>query len=275
MTNIINPVIVLGGLGLLFGVLLSIASKIFVVAVNPKVEEVLGILPGANCGACGYPGCAGCAAAIVEGQAPTTACTIGGAKVAAKVADAMGVNAGAFNKKVAVVKCQGDCDKAKDKYIYQGIADCRIQSTLAGGQKECTYGCLGCGTCFDVCKFNAIRMIDGIAVVNKENCTACNACVVACPKNIIELIPYESTAVVKCMSQDKGKEVRGYCSVGCIGCQICVKNCPTDAFTFENNLARINYEKCIDCLICVEKCPTKAIDNMSIVSEEFAKEFAN
>ncbi len=275
MTNIINPVVVLGGLGLLFGVLLSIASKIFVVEVDPKIEEVLNALPGANCGACGYPGCAGCAAAIAQGKAPVTACTIGGQKVAESVADIMGVNAAQMDRNVAVVLCQGDCEKAKDKYVYQGLQDCRIQATLAGGQKECSYGCLGCGSCFDVCEFNAIRMIDGIAVINKENCTACNKCVEICPKKIIEMVPYESTAIVKCKSEDLGKLVRGYCSTGCIGCKICVKNCPTEAFSFENNLAWINYDKCINCLVCVEKCPTNAIDNSSIVSEEFAREFAS
>ncbi len=275
MSAILNPVVVLGGLGLLFGVLLSIASKVFAVYVDPKVEEILNALPGANCGACGFPGCAGLAGALADGKAPTNACTIGGQKVANHVAEILGVNAATFDKKVAVVLCQGDCDKAKDKYKYHGIKDCRIQTTLAGGQKECSYGCVGCGSCFDVCEFNAIRMINGIAVVNAENCTACNKCVEICPKNIIELVPYESHAVVKCMSKDPGKLVRSYCSVGCIGCQICVKNCPTDAFSFENNLARINYDKCINCMVCVEKCPTNAIDNTSIISEEFAKRFAS
>lgn len=275
MSEILNPIIVLGGLGLLFGVLLSIASKLFAVKVDPKVEELLSALPGANCGACGYPGCAGLANALAEGRAPTNACSIGGQKVANHVAEILGVNAASFDKKVAVVLCQGDCDKSKNKYEYQGLQDCRIQSTLAGGKKECSYGCVGCGSCFDVCKFDAIRMIDDIAVVNRDKCTACNKCVEICPKKIIELVPYTNNAVVKCKSQDPGKMVRSYCSVGCIGCQICVKNCPTDAFSFENNLARINYDKCINCMVCVEKCPTNAIDNVSIVSEDFAQKFAN
>jgi Na+-translocating ferredoxin:NAD+ oxidoreductase RNF subunit RnfB len=275
LTEILNPIVILGGLGLLFGVLLSIASKMFAVQIDPKVEELLNALPGANCGACGYPGCEGLANALADGKAPTNACSIGGQKVANHVAEILGVNAAEFEKQVAIVLCQGDCDKAKDKYVYQGLQDCRIQTALAGGKKECSFGCIGCGSCFDVCQFNAIRMIDGIAVVNRENCTACNKCVEICPKNIIELVPYEKNAVVKCKSLDSGKAVRGYCSVGCIGCQICVKNCPTDAFSFENNLAKINYEKCINCMICVEKCPTKAIDDVSIVSEDFAKRFAS
>lgn len=259
MTNIINPVLVLAGLGMLFGVLLSIASKAFAVKIDPKITEVLDALPGANCGACGFPGCEGLATAIANGEAPVNSCPIGGQKVADNVADIMGLNAANMEKKVATVLCQGDCEKAKEKYEYEGINDCRVEMNLADGAKTCPYGCLGCGTCFDVCPFDAIRMVDGIAVIDKEKCTACMKCIDICPKHIIQLVPYDNKVVVKCKSEDKGKDVRGYCSIGCIGCRICVKNCPEDAFTFENNLARINYDKCTNCGICVEKCPAKCI----------------
>ena len=259
MGNILYPVSVLGGVGLLFGVLLSIASKVFKVEVDPKIEEVLEALPGANCGACGFPGCAGLATAIAEGKAPVNACPIGGQKVADQVAEIMGVSAGAVDKKVAVVLCQGSCDKAKDKFVYEGVEDCRYETELADGAKACSYGCLGCGTCYDVCQFDAIRMVDGVAVIDKEKCTACMKCIDVCPKGIIELVPYDNEYVVKCKSEDKGKEVRANCSIGCIGCRLCVRNCPSDAFTFENNLAKINYDKCTNCGICEEKCPTKAI----------------
>lgn len=261
MTYIIYPIIVLGGLGITFGVLLSFASKVFSVAVDPKVDELYRALPGANCGACGYPGCAGLASALAEGRAPVNACPIGGQKVADHVAEILGLNATSVEKNVAVVLCQGDCDKAKDKYIYEGIQDCRISSKLADGQKACSYGCLGCGTCYNVCPFDAIEMVNGIAVIDREKCTACMKCIEICPKKIIELVPYDKHAIVKCKSEDTGKVVRSICSIGCIGCKICVKNCPEDAFTFENNLAKIIYEKCTNCMICVEKCPTNAIDN--------------
>lgn len=259
MTDIINPIIVLGGLGLAFGVLLSIASNVFAVEIDPKVEEIRSVLPGANCGACGFPGCDGLANAIAKGNAPVTACSVGGNPVAEQVADIMGVNATNVDRNVATVLCQGDCNKAKDKYRYEGIKDCRAANILQGGSKACSFGCLGCGTCKEVCAFDAITMVDGVAVIDKEKCTACMKCIEVCPKAIIELVPYDNQFVVKCKSKDTGKEVRNKCTIGCIGCQICVKNCPVDAFSFENNLAKINYDKCINCGVCAEKCPTKAI----------------
>lgn len=259
MMDIINPIIVLGGLGLLFGVLLSVASNVFAVEVDPKVEAVRSALPGANCGACGFPGCDGLANAIAEGRAPVTACPVGGTPVAEAVGEIMGVNAINVDRNVATVLCQGDCEKAKEKFVYEGIQDCRSANMVQGGSKACSYGCLGCGTCKDVCEFDAIKMIDGIAVIDKDKCTACMKCIDVCPKSIIELVPYDNEYIVKCKSEDTGKEVRSKCTVGCIGCQICVKNCPEDAFTFENNLAKIDYKKCINCGICAEKCPTKAI----------------
>ncbi len=268
MNDIIYPVMALGGLGIGFGVILSIASKFFEVPVDPKVEEILHALPGANCGACGFPGCGGLATALAEGRAPINACGPGGQKSADKIASILGTDSATVEKEVAVVLCQGDCDKAKDKYIYEGIQDCRISSRLSDGQKSCSYGCLGCGTCYDVCQFDAIRMINGVAVIDREKCTACKKCVVVCPKKIIEMVPYENEAIVKCKSEDTGKVVRSHCSIGCIACQICVKNCPSDAFTFENNLAKIIYDKCTNCGICVQKCPTKCIVNPVKTSEE-------
>lgn len=259
MSAILLPVSVLGGLGLIFGVSLSLASKVFAVESDPKSDKIREVLPGANCGACGYPGCDGCANAIVAGNAPTNACTVGGKSVAEKVADIMGTNAVEGIREVATVLCQGDCDKANNKYIYNGIRDCRAQNILAGGSKSCSYGCLGCGTCVDACNYDAINIVNGVAVVDKEKCVACKACISACPKNIIELVPYDQEVVVKCKSNDPGKAVRGNCSVGCIGCKICVKSCPEDAFSFENYLSKINYDKCTNCGICAEKCPTGAI----------------
>lgn len=259
MNIILEPITVLGGLGLIFGTSLSLASKVFAVKVDPKIEKVRNILPGANCGACGYPGCDGCASAIVEGEAPVTACSVGGQSVADEVSEIMGADAAEMVKEVATVLCQGDCEKAKEKYAYTGMRDCRAQNILAGGSKSCSYGCLGCGTCKDVCDYDAIKIINGVAFVDKEKCVACGACIDVCPKGIIELVPYDNEVVVKCKSNDKGKVVRKNCSTGCIGCQICVKSCPQDAFTFENYLAKINYEKCINCGICATKCPTNAI----------------
>ena len=257
--EILKPVLVLGVLGLLFGVLLSIASKVFAVEMNPVVGNILGVLPGANCGACGFPGCEGIANAIAEGKAPTNACPIGGNAVAQKVAAILGSEAGEVTRQVAVVRCNGTCDLAKDKYNYYGIKDCRYMAQIGGGNKACSYGCLGCGTCKDVCPFDAIEMVDGVAHIIKDKCKACNKCVVICPKKIIELMPYDRHTVIKCASQDKGKTVRENCKVGCIGCQICVKKCPKQSINFENNLAHIDYSGCIDCKTCVKNCPMKTI----------------
>ncbi|MFV9568642.1 MULTISPECIES: RnfABCDGE type electron transport complex subunit B [Thermoanaerobacter] len=259
MSGILYAIVVLGGLGFLFGSSLSLASKIFAFETNPKVKKIREVLPGANCGACGYPGCDAYANAIVEGKAPVNACSVGGNSVAKKIAEIMGVDDVEVERKVATVLCQGDRSKAKDKYLYNGIRDCRAQNILAGGCKSCPYGCLGCGTCVDVCDYGAIQIINGVAVIDKEKCVACKACIEVCPKGIIELVPYNQEVIIKCKSNDPGKVVRGYCSVGCIGCQICVRSCPEKAITFENYLAKINYEKCTNCGICAEKCPTGSI----------------
>ncbi len=257
--TILTPIIFLGIVGAFFGIVLSIASKVFAVEVDPKVIEVRNALPGANCGACGYPGCDGLAEAIVAGDAPTNACLIGGAESAEKVSAIMGVNASNVERKVATVLCQGDCDKAKNKYDYNDLKDCRLISDFQQGSKACSYGCCGGGTCVSVCEFDALHMVNGVAVVDKEKCVSCMKCINICPKKIIKLVPYKAKTVVKCQSYDKGKDVRVKCQVGCIACGLCEKNCPKDAIHVEDNLARIDYDKCINCGICVSKCPTGAI----------------
>jgi electron transport complex protein RnfB len=258
--NILLPIAALGGLGLLFGADLAFASKKFAVAVDPRTGAVRELLPGANCGACGHPGCDGFAAAIVLGKAPVDGCPVGGCALAETIGSIMGIEVQAFAPKVAKVLCQGTCDKAVDKYVYSGIKDCLAASMLFEGPKGCKYGCMGLGTCERVCPFDAIHVTDqGIAAVDPEKCTACNQCVAACPKNIIELIPKTAKVQVLCVSKDNAKAVKANCQVGCIGCRICVKACPVEAIGFGNNLARINYDKCTQCMVCVEKCPTKAI----------------
>ena len=242
----------------------------FAVEVDERVVKVRECLPGNNCGGCGYPGCDGLADAIVAGTAPVNGCPVGGAPVAAEIGKIMGVDAGAAVKKVAFVKCAGTCEKAKDKYQYVGIEDCRAAAAIPGaGGKACSSGCLGLGSCVTVCQFDAIRVTgDGIAQVDREKCVACGKCVDTCPKHLIELIPYESAQfktfyMVQCSSTDKGKDVMQVCEAGCIGCGICEKSCNFDAVHVENNIAHIDPEKCRGCGLCSMKCPKHVIIDVS------------
>lgn len=258
--NIIYPMLSIGGLGLVFGAGLGYAGKIFAVEEDPKLGEIMEVLPGANCGGCGFPGCSGCADAIVKGTAPVNACPVGGAAVAEKIGAIMGVEASTAEPVAAFVKCKGTCDVAKNKYEYFGISDCTMASHLAaGGAKGCSFGCLGLGSCQKACAFGAISIENGVAVIDKELCVACGKCVSACPKHLIELLPVKKKVKVQCSSKDKGKDVMANCSVGCIACKICEKNCPFDAIHVVDNIAVIDYDKCKACGICANKCPKKVL----------------
>lgn len=263
MNGIILAALVVGGTGLVIAVLLGVASEKFKVPVDEKEIAVRECLPGNNCGGCGYAGCDGLAKAIAAGEAPVGACPVGGAAVGAQIAEIMGVEAGTAEKKVAFVKCAGTCEKAKTKYIYSGNEDCvSAASVPGGGPKACEFGCVGFGSCVKVCDFDAIHVVDGIAVVNPENCVSCGKCVATCPKSLIELIPYISSkenVKVHCSSKGFGKPVKEVCSTGCIGCKMCTRVCETGAITVENNIAHIDYSKCTNCGACAEKCPSKII----------------
>lgn len=249
-----------GFIGLFIGVFLGIAAIRFKVKTDEKEEAVLGLLPGNNCGGCGFAGCSGLAAAIAKGEAAVNSCPVGGQPVADKIAAVMGVEAEAGVKKVAFVHCQGDCDKTTLDYEYTGIEDCRMLSFVPnGGAKSCNYGCLGYGSCVKVCPFDAIHVVNGVAVVDKEACKACGKCVEVCPKHLIELIPYDSKYVVACSSADKGSVTMKGCTVGCIGCGLCVKACPKEAVTVTDFHAKIEQEKCEGCGACAQKCPKGAI----------------
>ena len=258
--SILFPVIVLGIMAVIFGLILGFAGIKFKVEQDERVSLVRECLPGANCGGCGFAGCDALAAAIVDGSAPVNGCPVGGAAVAAKVGEIMGVAAEAGTKKTAFVKCSGDCESAKDKYVYFGAQDCGLENALAGGAKACAFGCLGDGNCVKACAFDAIHVVNGVAVVDKDKCVACGACIKACPKALIELVPYDSKVRVACSSHDMPKPTKDNCAKGCMGCKLCEKNCPNEAVKVDNFLAKVDYDKCTQCGACTEKCPTKAIN---------------
>ena len=260
VTGIIIAAAVVGILGILIGIFLGIASEKFKVEVDEKEILVRNELPGNNCGGCGYAGCDALAKAIAAGQAEVGACPVGGASTAEKIGAIMGVAGGTAEKKVAFVKCKGTCDKTKVQYNYYGVDDCKKESVVPGaGEKACTYGCMGYGSCVKACAFDAIHVVDGVAVVDKEKCVACGKCVSSCPNHLIELVPYKAEHLVQCSSHDKGKDVKSVCESGCIGCTLCTKQCEFDAIHMEDNLAVIDYEKCTNCGKCAEKCPVKVI----------------
>ncbi len=251
---------VVGGTGLFIGLFLGVAAKKFEVEVDEKEIEVRELLPGVNCGGCGYAGCDACAKAIAEGVAPVNVCPVANQEAYDAIANVMGTTAEVTEKEVAFVKCAGTCDKTKVNYEYYGVRDCKKAALVPGNaNKVCSYGCMGFGSCVKVCAFDAIHIVDGIAVVDKEKCTGCSKCTAECPNKLIDLVPFKGKTLVTCSSLDKGKDVKAGCSIGCIGCKLCVKACEFDAIHVNDNLALIDYEKCTNCGKCAAVCPVKVI----------------
>ena len=270
MNTILLTVLLVGGIGLVAGVGLSVASVVMAVPKDEKAEAIRECLPGANCGACGYSGCDGYAAALSKGEAKeTNLCAPGGSETAAAVAEILGVSAGSVKPMAALVHCNGGCENSKQKLQYNGVQSCVMASQLFGGQKECVYGCLGYGDCLNACPYDAIRICDGVARVDPLKCKACKKCIAACPKHLIELVPlHEPKAAVLCKNHNKGAFTRKECKVGCIGCMKCQKVCEHGAVKVENNTAHVDYEKCIGCGKCAEACPTGAIHTITLGGAE-------
>ena len=261
MNPIVLAIIVVTAIGLIGAVILVAASIFMYVPVDERIEKITEALPSANCGACGYAGCADYAKAVVEDGAPCSKCVPGGAAAAAAVAEIMGVDAaGAGTPMKAVVACSGTCGKTNKRFEFEGIHSCQAVKGFYGGDGLCTYGCLGYGDCVAACPFDAIHIVEGIAKVDREKCVGCGACAAACPNHIISLIPeHKRKPVVLCQNQDKGGDTRKACTAGCIGCMKCAKVCPKDAITVENFLAHIDQDKCVGCQLCVKECPMGVI----------------
>ena len=277
MVEILIGIAILGGLGLLFGLVLAAASKVFYVETDPRLDLLNEALPGANCGGCGYAGCAGYAEAVLKGEAPIGLCNSGGTECAVAMGGIMGVKVDAMTRKVALVRCSGyrstDASGkeigAKLKAEYEGFLDCMAASKVGGnGPLSCKFGCLGFGNCVKACQYDAIHVVDGVAKVDREKCRGCMACAAACPRSLIVPVDYDKHTVIACHSEAKGAvTVRG-CTQGCIGCGICLKICPHDAIKIEKNLAVIDYSICTSCGLCAAVCPKKLIASPNDTSEE-------
>ena len=264
--DILIAIALLGGLGMIFGLVLAAASKVFYVETDPRLDQLNECLPGANCG--GY------AEAVLKGEAPIGKCASGGNECAQAMAAIMGVKAEAVARKVALVKCSGQktydevgnqIGGAKVKGIYEGFNDCLAASKVGGrGPLSCMYGCLGYGTCVKACKYDAIHVIDGVAKVDVEKCVGCGACMAVCPRGVITTVEYGTDVIIACNSNAKGAVTARSCTAGCIGCGLCKKICPVEAITIDRNLAVIDYSKCTSCGLCATVCPKHLIADAKI-----------
>ena len=272
--EILIAIAILGGLGLVFGLVLAAASKVFYVESDPRLEQLTACLPGANCGGCGYAGCGAFAEAVLKGEAPIGKCASGGNECAKAMAAIMGVEAAEVTRKVAMVCCSGErsydaegnlTKGAKMKATYEGFHDCLAASKVGGsGPLSCKYGCLGYGTCTKACKFGAISVKTGDAVVVEDLCVGCMACAQVCPRKLIIPVKPNRNVVIACNSLSKGATTNRACSVGGIGCGKCVKTCPNGAITVSSNHAVIVYSKCDCCGKCAEGCPKGLIKNSKV-----------
>ena len=263
MNTILLAVGLVAGIGLLIGLILSIASIVMAVPKDEKAEKILEALPGANCGACGYSGCSGYAEALAKGKAEVGLCAPGGIGCAKEISAILGVAGGDLEKKVAVVHCMGSLDNTSYKAEYNGIKSCAAAMKIGGGLTACSFGCMGLGDCEAACPYDAIHVCNGVAVVDNDKCKACAMCVKACPRRIISIVPLKNSAVMRCSNKDKGAAARKACQSACIGCKKCEKNCPTGAVTVKDFCAVVDPEKCNGCGKCADNCPQKCITYIS------------
>ena len=269
-----TAILIIAGIGLVAAVVLAVADKFLSVKEDPRIGMVTAALPGANCGGCGFAGCGAYAEAVLKGEAPVGKCASGGNECAQAMAAIMGVQAEAVTRKVAMVRCsgartfdaEGNLTKgAKMKANYEGFHDCLAASKVGGsGPLSCKFGCLGYGSCTRVCKYGAISVKNGVAVVDEDLCVGCMACAQVCPRKVITAVEPDRNVVIGCNSLAKGAVTNRACTIGCIGCGKCMKTCPKGAITITNNLAQIDYTKCDNCGQCASVCPKGLIKDSKV-----------
>lgn len=256
------PIVVCGVIALVLGLVIVLTARFFAVPVDNRLEEIKAILPGANCGACGFTGCEGYAKSLAEGNPDVARCPVGGTATVEELSEYLGLAVPSFVPKVAYVYCNGTTEHTSKRFDYSGTRTCAAAHSLFSGPNSCSYGCIGFGDCMEVCNFDAIYLENGIIRINADNCTACGLCVKQCPKNLINIIPkHKNTYAVQCRNKWPGAQTRKNCGVGCIGCRKCFKACEYGAISMEGTLAVIDHEKCTHCGACIAECPTGTIHN--------------
>lgn len=266
MNIVILSLIILGGVGLLCGVALAIASRVFAVKLDPRIEALANVLPGGNCGGCGFPSCHAYAQNMVESDAEPNRCVLGADEVD-EISKILGKRVAVAERKVAAIKCYGG-NTAIKSFDYDGIRSCRAVSSYGGGDRLCKYSCLGFGDCVDACPFGALsRAGRGTPRLDRDKCTGCGKCTTVCPKSVIVLIPRQAGIHIACNSREKGKVVRQICEIGCISCSRCIKVCPESALSMQDNRINLDYSKCTNCGLCIEECPRKIIKDINPQAE--------
>lgn len=262
MSNILFAVLAVGVIGALAGLLLTIASTIVAVPVDERTNRLVKVLPGVNCGACGYSSCADYAAALSNGEADVGLCTVEGRIVAEKCAAILEIDTGDVVPKAAVVRCLGICDNTFVKMDYTGFESCAAAAQFYGGINACRFGCIGLGDCARECDYHAIELCNEIAIVDRDICMGCGKCAKVCPKQLIEITQRRQAAQVMCSNRERGAVTRMNCKVGCIGCMKCEQVCPAGAVKIQDFLARVDRDICTGCGICIDECPTGAIQKI-------------
>lgn len=281
MNIILITIAVLAGLGLISAIILYFVSQKFKIIEDERISEVENVLPGANCGGCGFAGCHALAEALVKAtDTCTIGCPVGGASTMNKIAQILGKEVTTSVPKIAVVRCNGTCQNRQKTLIYDGAKSCAIAATNFAGETNCSFGCLGYGDCVSVCKFDAIKIDEqtNLPTIDESKCVACGACAKACPKSVIEIRnkgPKDRRLWVACINKDKGAIARKACNAACIGCGKCAKECQFEAITIENNVAYIDYNKCKLCRKCIAVCPTQAIHEINFPARTISKSDTN